>query len=76
MKPEDLELKIFYGLDELKQFIKKNFNTEEVEEIEHEEDTELDDEIAFCWREYDCSVYYMTGKSGRVIVVEVNKQHY
>lgn len=77
MKIEDLELKIFHNLDELKNFIKQNFNVEEMEEAEHDDLTiKLDDEIIFCDGGYDCSVYYMKGASGRVIVVETNKQHY
>ena len=79
MKIEELELKIFKDLDTLKQYIKDNFNVDEkdgVVEIEHDSDFELDDELAFCDGEYDYSVYYMKGASGRVIVVETSKQAY
>lgn len=80
MKVEQLELKIFKNLDTLKQFIRDNFNVDEdeggVTEVEHDLDFELDDELAFCDGEYDYSVYYMKGASGRVIVVETSKQTY
>lgn len=76
MEVEKLELKIFKSLEDLKTFIKNNFNVEEVEEAEHEPDFELDAELCFCDGEYDYSVYYMTGESGRVIVVETSKQYY
>lgn len=77
MRIEDLELKIFNNLEDLKDTIKENFNVEEIEEIEHEfYDFEIDDELAFTDGEYDYYVYYMSGKSGRVIVVETSKQAY
>jgi hypothetical protein len=76
MKIEQLELKIFRGLDELKNYIKQNFNVLEMQEIEHDDDCELDDELGFCDEEYDYSVYYMKGKSGRIIVVETSKSPY
>ena len=79
MKIEKLEMKIFKDLDTLKQFIKNNFNVDEADgvvEIEHDPDFELDDELAFCDEEYDYSVYYMKGASGRVIVVETSRQRY
>ena len=44
--------------------------------IEHDDDFELDDELGFCDGEYDYSIYYMTGKSGRIIVVETSKSPY
>lgn len=47
-----------------------------MQDIEHDEDYELDDELGFCDEEYDYSVYYMTGKSGRIIVVETNESPY
>lgn len=76
MKIEELNLKIFNSLEDLKIFIKKNFNVEEMEEAEHEPDSELDAELCFCDGDFDYSIYYMTGKSGRIIVVEVSKQEY
>ena len=80
MKVEQLEFKIFKDLDTLKQFIRDNFNVDEddggVSEIEHDPDFQLDDELAFCDGEYDYSVYYMKGASGRIIVVETSKQTY
>ena len=79
MKIEQLEFKIFKDLDTLKKYIKDNFNVDENEgvvEIEHDIDFELDDELAFCDGEWDYSVYYMKGTSGRVIVVETNRQRY
>lgn len=80
MKVEQLELKIFKDLDTLKQFIRDNFNVDEdeggVSEVEHDPDFQLDDELAFCDGEYDYSVYYMKGASGRIIVVETSKQTY
>lgn len=77
MQIQDLELKIFQNLDELKECITKNFNVEEMEELDHADiDFQLDDELAFCDGEFDYSVYYMTGRSGRVIVVETSKQSY
>lgn len=77
MKVEDLELKIFKNIETLKDFIKQNFNVEEMDDIKHEDlDLDLDDELAFCDGEYDYSIYYMTGKSGRIIVVETSKQLY
>jgi hypothetical protein len=77
MQIQDLELKIFNSLDELKNVIKQNFNVEEMELLDHTDiDFEIDDELAFCDGEYDYSVYYMTGKSGRIIVVETSKQTY
>lgn len=77
MRIEDLELKIFNNLEELKNTIKENFNVEEMEEIDHSDiDFEIDDELGFTDGEYDYSVYYMQGKSGRIIVVETSKQSY
>jgi hypothetical protein len=77
MKIEDLEFKIFHDLETLKDFIKQNFNVEEMEDIKHEDsDFDLDDELAFFSGKYDYSIYYMKGASGRIIVVETNKQHY
>ena len=76
MRIEDLELKIFNNLEELKDTIKENFNVEEMDFAEHEPDMELDDELMFFDGEWDYSVYYMTGASGRVIVVETSKQTY
>ena len=75
MEVEKLELKIFKNLEDLKTFIKNNFNVEEMEEAEHEPGFKLDAELCFCDGEYDYSVYYMTGESGRVIVVETSKQY-
>lgn len=77
MKINDFELGIFDSLDELKETIKRNFNVEDMEEVEHEDPSmNLDDELAFCDGEFDYSLYYMKGKSGRIIVVETNKSHY
>lgn len=77
MKVEDLELKIFKNIETLKDFIKQNFNVEEMDDIKHEDsDFDLDDELAFCDGEYDYSIYYMIGRSGRIIVVETSKQYY
>ena len=76
MKIEQLELKIFKSLDDLKKYIKQNFNVLEMQDIEHDDDCELDDELGFCDKEYDYSVYYMIGKSGRIIVVETSKSPY
>lgn len=76
MKIEELELKIFRDLEGLKNYIKQNFNVLEMENIEHDEDCKYDDELAFFDDEYDYSVYYMTGKSGRIIVVETSKSRY
>ena len=79
MKIEELEFKTFRDLDTLKQYIKDNFKVDEedgVVEVEHDIDFELDDELAFCDGEYDYSVYYMKGASGRVIVVETDRQRY
>lgn len=77
MKVEDLEFKIFNNLKSLKDFIKQNFKVEDMEIIDHNNlDYNLDDELAFCDGEYDYSVYYMIGKSKRVIVVETSKQTY
>ena len=77
MRIEDLELKIFNNLEELKDTIKENFNVEEMGEIEHiGMEYEIDDELAFADGEFDYSIYYMTGKSGRIIVVETSKSNY
>lgn len=76
MKIEQLELKIFKGLDDLKNHIKQNFKVLDMAEIEHDDDPPLDDELGFCDEEYDYSVYYMKGKSGRIIVVETGKSPY
>ena len=77
MKIEQLELKIFRGLDDLKKYIKQNFNVLEMAEIDNDyDDCEIDDELAFFDDEWDYSVYYMKGKSGRIIVVETSKSPY
>lgn len=77
MKIEQLELKIFRGLDDLKNYIKQNFNVLEMAEIDNDyDDCETDDELAFFDDEWDYSVYYMKGKSGRIIVVETSKSPY
>lgn len=77
MKIEELELKIFRSLDDLKNYIKQNFNVLEMAEIDNDyDDCEIDDELAFFDDEWDYSVYYMKGKSGRIIVVETSKMSY
>lgn len=77
MDIEQLELKIFRSLDELKNYIKQNFNVLEMAEIDNDyDDCEIDDELAFFDDEWDYSVYYMKGKSGRIIVVETSKMSY
>lgn len=79
MKIEQLELKIFRSLDDLKNYIKKNFKVVEMGVIEQDDDDDYDlkiDELAFFDEEYDYSVYYMSDKSGRITVTETSKTPY
>ena len=75
MKEWDLLYEIFHSVEDLKQFIRDNYKiVGDVVEVEHDLDFELDDELAFTDKDFDYYIYYMQGKSGRIIVVEVNKQ--
>lgn len=72
---EELQFKIFENVEALKSFIEKNFNVVAMQERDNTE-FEIDDEIDFMTDEWDYSVYYMKGNSGRVIVVETGAQGY
>lgn len=75
MKVEDLRLKMFENVEALQDFIKKNFNVEAMQQRDNDE-FEIDDEVDFMDGELDYSIYYMTGKSGRIIVVEIDASPY
>ncbi len=74
---DNLINRIFENEDVLKQHIINTFQPNEQPEIINGSngDVMLDDELVFFAGDYDYSIYFMTGKSGRVIVVETGRQH-